>query len=423
MASLHKPLPPPSKANYITVLSIDGGGVRGIIPATILVQLEAELRKLDGPEARIADYFDVIAGTSTGGLITAMLATPPDKDKKRKQLDALAIKKFYKENAKNIFPTDLWHKFLNHGGALFVSGPKYDGNYLHNEIDAVSGDVMVADTVTNIVVPAFDLKYMHPVIFNTFQAKNEPDKNVLLRDVCIGTSAAPTYLPPHHFTTKGSDGKPREFDLIDGSVAANNPTMIAISMLTKEMLRVRQTLVKDGKHKDLHAMNDSRAAVTNNPTIAAMAALTRRQTPQSDESTDYKNFLVISLGTGSAKASEKYSAEECKKWSLPAWIIKDGFNPLIDIFSQASADMVDIHAATDTLPKEHSAMDDARDENILFLEKTAEELLDQPVARVNIDTGKYEPVDDEGTNREALVAFAKTLSNERKYRKGIIDSY
>lgn len=78
---------------------------------------------------------------------------------------------------------------------------------------------------------------------------------------------------------------------------------------------------------------------------------------------------------------------------------------------------------TDTLPKEYSAMDDARDENILFLEKTGEKLLDQPVARVNIDTGKYETVEREVTNRDALVDFARTLSDERKYRKGIIDSY
>ncbi|KAF8673353.1 hypothetical protein HU200_048913 [Digitaria exilis] len=385
MASLQaamppKPLPPPSNAKYITVLSIDGGGVRGIIPATILVQLEAELRELDGPEARIADYFDVIAGTSTGGLIAAMLATPPDKEKKRKQFDALAIKEFYKENTKNIFPP----------------GPKYDGNYLHDEIDAVSGYVMVADTVTNIVVPAFDLKYMHPVIFNTFEAKNEADKNVLLRDVCIGSSAAPTYLPPHHFTTKGSDGTLREFNLIDGGVAANNPTMIAMSMLTKEMLRVRQALAEDGKHKHLNGMNGG-AATTSNPTIAAMAALTRH----SDESsTDYKNR--VNQGVEG-------------KWNLLAWIVnlKDGIvNPLIDIFSQASTDLVDIHAAV-------LFEDLGCKNNYLRIQK----LLDQPVARVNIDTGKYEPVEDEGTNREALLAFAKKLSNERKYRKGIIESY
>ncbi|CAN6363414.1 unnamed protein product [Urochloa humidicola] len=178
MASLSaipsRPLRPPTKAKYITVLSIDGGAVRGIIPATILVELEAQLRHLDGPDARIADYFDVIAGTSTGGLITAMLATPPtdkaakdDKQQTRKQFDALAIQNFYIENSKKIFPPE---KFLQKGASFL--GPKYDGNDLHEEIRSATGDVMLADTVTNIVIPAFDVKYMHPVIFNTFEAKN-----------------------------------------------------------------------------------------------------------------------------------------------------------------------------------------------------------------------------------------------------------
>ncbi|VAI39977.1 unnamed protein product [Triticum turgidum subsp. durum] len=67
------------KGKVVTILSIDGGGVRGIIPATVLAFLEKELQKLDGPDARIADYFDVVAGTSTGGLLTVMLAAP-DKD-------------------------------------------------------------------------------------------------------------------------------------------------------------------------------------------------------------------------------------------------------------------------------------------------------------------------------------------------------
>ncbi|CAO2149730.1 unnamed protein product [Urochloa humidicola] len=70
--------PPPSTGKLITILSIDGGGIRGLIPATIIAFLEAKLQELDGPDARIADYFDVIAGTSTGALLTAMLTTPDD---------------------------------------------------------------------------------------------------------------------------------------------------------------------------------------------------------------------------------------------------------------------------------------------------------------------------------------------------------
>ncbi|KAG8384420.1 hypothetical protein BUALT_Bualt04G0116100 [Buddleja alternifolia] len=64
------------KGRMVSILSIDGGGSKGIIPGRILDNLEYKLQDLDGPNARIADYFDVIAGTSTGGLITAMLAAP-----------------------------------------------------------------------------------------------------------------------------------------------------------------------------------------------------------------------------------------------------------------------------------------------------------------------------------------------------------
>jgi hypothetical protein len=60
---------------------------------------------------------------------------------------------------------------------------------------------------------------------------------------------------------------------------------------------------------------------------------------------DYGRFLIISLGTGSAKQAEKYTAFECAKWGVFRWLYHGGFTPLIDIFSHASADMVDIHAS------------------------------------------------------------------------------
>jgi hypothetical protein len=94
--------PPPAYGSIVTVLSIDGGGVRGIIPGTILAFLEAKLQELDGPDARIADYFDVIAGTSTGGLVTAML-TAPNKEG-RPLFAAKDINDFYLKHCPKIFP-------------------------------------------------------------------------------------------------------------------------------------------------------------------------------------------------------------------------------------------------------------------------------------------------------------------------------
>ncbi|KAK8941575.1 hypothetical protein KSP40_PGU022472 [Platanthera guangdongensis] len=94
-----------SNGSLITVLSIDGGGVRGIIPGTILAFLESKLQELDGENARLADYFDVIAGTSTGGLVTAML-TAPDKSN-RPIYAAKDINDFYIKHSPKIFPQNV----------------------------------------------------------------------------------------------------------------------------------------------------------------------------------------------------------------------------------------------------------------------------------------------------------------------------
>ncbi|XP_047158195.1 patatin-2-Kuras 1-like [Vigna umbellata] len=95
-------LPPPNNGNIITVLSIDGGGIRGILPATVLDYLDKAL-KARNPNTDLAHYFDVIGGTSTGGLITAMLATPSPHDPSRGAFTPAQIVDFYKQNGPHIF--------------------------------------------------------------------------------------------------------------------------------------------------------------------------------------------------------------------------------------------------------------------------------------------------------------------------------
>ncbi|KAK0606510.1 hypothetical protein LWI29_038486 [Acer saccharum] len=90
------------KREKITVLSIDGGGIRGIIPGTILAFLESKLQELDGPKARIADYFDIVAGTSTGGLVTTMITAPGKEG--RPMFAAKDINDFYFKHLPKIFP-------------------------------------------------------------------------------------------------------------------------------------------------------------------------------------------------------------------------------------------------------------------------------------------------------------------------------
>ncbi|XP_020517550.1 patatin-like protein 2 isoform X4 [Amborella trichopoda] len=232
---------PPTYGDSITILSIDGGGIRGIIPATILAFLESQLQKLDGEEMRIADYFDVIAETSTKGLVTAMLTAPGDDN--RPLFAAKDITSFYLEHCTKIFPQRRGPfasclKFLN-----AVVGPKYNGKYLHDVVKRKLGDKSIAETLTNAVIPTFDIRRLQPIIFSTYQVKSHKSKNAVLSDICIGTSAAPTYLPAHYFETKGSNGKLKSYHLVDGGVAANNPA--SADMVDIQMSVVFQALYSE----------------------------------------------------------------------------------------------------------------------------------------------------------------------------------
>ncbi|XP_026382797.1 patatin-like protein 2 isoform X1 [Papaver somniferum] len=379
----------------VTVLSIDGGGVKGLISGVVLAFLEAELQKLDGKEVRLADYFDVIAGTSTGGLITAMITAPDNNN--RPLYAAKDIVPFYLKLSPKIFP----HK--NSGGLLgsvvnlfgTVAGPKYNGKYLHSLLKQFLGDTRMQQTLSSIVIPAFDIKLLQPVIFSTGEAKRDVTKDALLADVCIGTSAAPTYFPAHYFETQDSRGNIRSFNLVDGGVAANNPTLLAMNTVTNDLLMKREDL-----------------------------ALVK--------AADYKKYLILSLGTGNAKIEQKYSASVVSKWGVLGWLYDGGSVPLIDVFTQASEDMVDIHVSTlfkafqsqknylrietDDLEGNTSSVDISTEENMQNLIKIGEAQLEKGLSRVNLDTGMSEVVEGAGTNRSALIRFAEVLSNERRAR-------
>lgn len=276
-----------------------------------------------------------------------------------------------------------------------MMGPKYNGEHLHSVVKKLLGDTRVDQTLTNIVIPTFDIKLMQPTIFSTYDAMKDVSKNALLSDVCISTSAAPTYLPGHHFETNDDDGKPRAFNLIDGGVAANNPTLLAMTHVSKQILM---------GNRDFCPFN----------------------------SADYRRFMVLSLGTGTAKIDEKFDAAEFSKWGILRWLYNRGATPIIDCFSQASADLVDIHASVlfqalhcdnnylriqdDELKGDTASVDVSTPENLNRLVRVGKELLRRQVCKVNVETGKNEPDLHRRTNEEELIHFAFKLSKERKAR-------
>ena len=184
--------------------------------------------------------------------------------------------------------------------AICRCAPKYDGTFLHDKIKEVTGETKLDETLTTLVLPTFDVKRLEPIIFSSY--KDDTETKPYLSDVCIGTSAAPTYFPAHRID-RANGG---EYHLIDGGVAANNPTMAAIARVIGETLH---------RKEDLHAL-------------------------------DYKRYLVISIGTGSAvKAKGEYTAKGCAKWSDLNWVSNGRRKPIIDILSQASDVLVDWHVS------------------------------------------------------------------------------
>ncbi|BAT96838.1 hypothetical protein LR48_Vigan11g164400 [Vigna angularis] len=354
-------LTPSDNRETLTVLSIDGGGIKGIIPATVLDYLDKALKAKD-PNADLAHYFEVIGGTGTGGLIAAMLASPSPDDATRAAFTPAQIVDFYKQNGPHIF-----------NESRPGNGPKFDGEFLHNVTRELLKDTRLSQTLTNVVIPAFDLKRQKPVIFSNYKLENVPYLDALLSDICISTSATPTQLPPYYFQNDGV-----EFNMVDGGVAAQNPTHVTVS----EVLQ--------------HA--------------------------------EYPKILVLSLGTGHTKYVESnfFDARLAAFWTEDIWAAI-----ATDMQGRASSAMAKYYPAslfsrfppsTSTylrideydLNPDFSNSVNVTEENLEGLEKTGKQLLQEKVVKMNLDTFNIE--EGVGTNAEALDRIADILHGERQRR-------
>ncbi|CAI0553696.1 unnamed protein product [Linum tenue] len=155
-----------------------------------------------------------------------MLAAP--NENKRPLFAAKEIVQFYLENSPKIFPQNrsvfawvvkLWK---------VLTGPQYDGKYLRKAIRKMLGSSKLHDSLTNLVIPTFDIKKLQPVIFSSYQVETLPTLDAKLSDICISTAAPPTFFPVHYFKNQDSQGNVREFNLIDGGIAANNPVTLLL---------------------------------------------------------------------------------------------------------------------------------------------------------------------------------------------------
>lgn len=191
----------------IKILSIDGGGIRGIIPATILAALEEKTGK------RCKDMFDVISGASTGAIIACGLAKPGDTAMYASELVSL-----YTQFGQKIFSRSWWDSVTSLNG---VSGAKYRPYGIEKTLQDYFGDFKLSDAETRLVIPTYDIEHRGAKFFKSCGTKTKED--FLIRDVLRATTAAPTFFTPARI--KSMTGT--EYSLVDGGLSANNPALCA----------------------------------------------------------------------------------------------------------------------------------------------------------------------------------------------------
>jgi patatin-like phospholipase/acyl hydrolase len=199
-----------SGAHPIRVLSIDGGGIRGIIPARILKDLE---RRTGAP---VSSLFDIMAGTSTGGILVLGL-TKPEGVTSRPAHSAAEMMEFYAEFGPVIFSKTLGHWLTSLDGLV---RSRYPDSRIEKVLVNFFGDARLKDATTPVFIPSYELERHTPFFFRSAMARTRADYDFPMHVVARSTSAAPTYFPPEKIPISGTSGY---YALIDGGVFANNP--------------------------------------------------------------------------------------------------------------------------------------------------------------------------------------------------------
>jgi patatin-like phospholipase/acyl hydrolase len=311
-------------AERMRVLSIDGGGIRGIIPALVLAEVE---RRTD---RRVHELFDLIAGTSTGGIIALAMTVPGPDGRSRWKASQLA--ELYRDKGGEIFSRSLWQRIRSAEGVL---DERYPATGLEAELERHFGDARLRDALTPVLVTAYELERRKPFFFRSARAAGDPTFDYPMRIAARATSAAPTVFEPE-LAVNDADGQ--RYALVDGGVFANNPSMCAYAELL----------------------------VT-------------------DLGTD---VLMLSLGTGQLTRPIHY--EQARDWGLLQWarpaldVVFDGVSDTTEFeLEQLLGPERHVRLQTELDQGASDNLDDASPENIAKLESKARQLIEESDAELD----------------------------------------
>jgi uncharacterized protein len=349
-AAPYRPNPVAAK-ELVRILSIDGGGIRGIIPALVLAEIE---RVTEHPACEL---FDLIAGTSTGGII-ALGVTVPGKEEapsgdKHPRWSAHELADLYAIAGPKIFHRSLVRTVETVDGLLVE---KYAAAGLESTLERYMGNAMLSQALTDVLIPSYDIQKHEPFFFKSFQPRPraagslrkgdiraaislpQPMLDYPMKAVARATSAAPTYFEPEDVVSPVPGESASDYVLVDGGTFANNPAMCAYA-----------------------------EAARNHPGA---------------------EVLIVSLGTG--RLTESISFNQAKDWGLAQWahpllgVIMDGSSTTIDYQLDELLGFDQGHFRFQAqLEGVSDSLDDASASNIAGLRELAKASIQRDAARLS----------------------------------------
>lgn len=247
--------------------------MRGIVPCLFLQRLEQDLNR------PIAQLFDYVVGTSTGGLIALALAKPGVGG--TPAFSAANLVDFYERQGPELFGR-------KHRNFMPFGRPKYDHVGVDTVVRRTLGDTLLSESLTKVMVTAYDMSNRAPKMFLSWKARELESENFYMRDVARATTAAPTYFAPALICAHNGASQP--LHLVDGGVFANNPAARGL-----------------------------------------MEAAQSEAEPATPRDTEY---VLVSLGTGSLKKA--YAHEQTRNWGLLEWS-----RPILDVVFDGIGETVD----------------------------------------------------------------------------------
>jgi patatin-like phospholipase/acyl hydrolase len=260
-------------AEFYRILSIDGGGIRGVIPAMVMSEIEQRTGR------PIHQLFDLIAGTSTGGVLALGAVVPdPDNPGQARYPSSKGVELYGKEGHR-IFDHSIWQKLHS---LWNIADEKYPSAGVEGVLQETFGGAYLHEALTDVLITSYEIERRIPWFFRSSRAKADPAYDFKMWQVARATSAAPTYFEPAKIEVGGLE---KYYALVDGAVFANNPAMCALV--------------------------EARSKPANPAKI-----------------------LMVSLGTG--QASRRLPYDEARNWGLVKWV-----QPVMDILIHGAGDTID----------------------------------------------------------------------------------